>query len=434
MKNLIPFILAFTLGMPGFGQQSITLSFNGIDSLTGNPVALDQVYIQNTTSGCDTTLFGPDPTITLLIFVGMNENPMRLKDNFTILSSGPNPSYGSTIVQIMTVKEQTLRLFLSDISGKKLFEYQNSFETGLHRFSISTSGDRLIFLNASDGIITKTIKLINLSNGISQYNITYSGTDPLSLEPSRKNLETSGFIYYIGDQLSFTAIAARYYNDTIIDSPFQDTTYTFELTHLPWQCGDPVYYEEQTYNTVQISTQCWMKENLNVGKMINTTQNQADNDTIEKYCYNNIAWNCAIYGGLYQWDEMMQYTTTSGAIGLCPPGWHLPTDQEWTILTYFLGGTEVAGGKLKEAGYAHWLPPNTGATNESGFTGFPGGWWAPVSFSGIGTHAHFWSSTQTSSTQACNRVLFNAFASIQSNNNNNKIQAESVRCIKTILR
>jgi uncharacterized protein (TIGR02145 family) len=156
-----------------------------------------------------------------------------------------------------------------------------------------------------------------------------------------------------------------------------------------------VNYAGQTYNTVYIGNQCWFKENLNVGTMIPGANNQTNNGTIEKYCYLNNPVNCATYGGLYQWNEMMQYVTIQGAKGICPTGWHVPTDAEWTTLTTYLGGASVAGGKMKEAGTSHWLSPNTGATNSSGFTALPGG---DRGYSGnfynLTYAAFFWSSSQ----------------------------------------
>ena len=133
-----------------------------------------------------------------------------------------------------------------------------------------------------------------------------------------------------------------------------------------------VTYEGQVYNTVLIGSQCWFKENLNVGTMINGSEEMKDNSIIEKYCYDNDPANCEIYGGLYQWNEMMEYSTTAGVQGICPGGWHSSTYVEWTILIDFLGGESVAGGKIKESGTIHWQSPNTG-TNESGFTALPGG-------------------------------------------------------------
>lgn len=93
-----------------------------------------------------------------------------------------------------------------------------------------------------------------------------------------------------------------------------------------------VTYGGKTYNTVQIDSQCWLKENLDIGVMIPVTQNQTNNGTVEKYCYNNDAAQCATYGGLYQWNEMMAYTQPKGSQGICPSGFHIPTYTEFQIL------------------------------------------------------------------------------------------------------
>jgi uncharacterized protein (TIGR02145 family) len=89
-----------------------------------------------------------------------------------------------------------------------------------------------------------------------------------------------------------------------------------------------VVYEGKTYNTVAIGNQCWLKENLDVGTQINGSLEQTNNSLIEKYCYGDLAANCTTYGGLYQWNEAMQYVTTPGTQGICPIGWHLPTQTD----------------------------------------------------------------------------------------------------------
>lgn len=163
-----------------------------------------------------------------------------------------------------------------------------------------------------------------------------------------------------------------------------------------WECGCSITdsRDSKTYGTVLIGTQCWMAQNLNIGTRINNGQGQGNNSTIEKYCYGDNESNCNIYGGLYQWSEMMQYTFTPGVQGICPAGWHLPTDAEFTILTTYLGGVDVAGGKMKETGTTHWTTPNTGATNESGFTLLPGGFRGYTGgFSLLGDRGSLWSST-----------------------------------------
>jgi len=197
-------------------------------------------------------------------------------------------------------------------------------------------------------------------------------------------------------------------------------------------CGDPFTdpRDEQTYNTVQIGDQCWMAENLNIGIMINVTVNMSDNGIIEKYCYDNDPANCETYGGLYQWNEIMEYTTTPGVQGICPVGWYIPTDDEWTILTDYLGGEGVAGGKMKEAGTTHWSSPNLGATNESGFTGLPGGYrYAWDYFNNITYDGTFWSSSEDYGNYAWSRFLSYFYACIE-HLPYNMLQGFSVRCLK----
>ena len=122
-----------------------------------------------------------------------------------------------------------------------------------------------------------------------------------------------------------------------------------------------------TYNVVAIGTQVWMAENLKTTKYKNGTAIPLITDltawmslTTPGYC-----WYDATYGALYNF-----YTLSTGS--LCPTGWHIPSDAEWTTLTDYLGGETVAGGKLKETGTAHWTTPNSGATNAFGFKGLPG--------------------------------------------------------------
>jgi uncharacterized protein (TIGR02145 family) len=180
-----------------------------------------------------------------------------------------------------------------------------------------------------------------------------------------------------------------------------------------WQCGSPFIdsRDNRIYNTVQIENRCWMAENLNIGTMIAGSSNAANNNIIEKYCYANTTSNCDIYGGLYQWNEAMQYTTQQGLQGICPEGWHFPTDNEFTALSTYLGGASVAGGKIKtmgtiEAGTGLWYSPNTGATNSSGFSALPGGRRSTDGlFYNLGYYGNLWSSSPYDATNAWFRYL-----------------------------
>ena len=187
--------------------------------------------------------------------------------------------------------------------------------------------------------------------------------------------------------------------------------------------------DSQNYNTVQIGTQCWMAENLNIGTMVNGSGNQTDNSTIEKYCFSDNSGNCDTYGGLYQWEEMMEYNTIPGTQGICPMGWHLPNDGEWSILTDFLGGVSIAGGKMKETGTSHWSSPNTGATNSSGFTSLPGGYRTTSgSFLNLNNFTNIWSSSEIGS-NAWNYGLFYNNEQV-GRDNHSKAYGFSVRCVQ----
>jgi uncharacterized protein (TIGR02145 family) len=191
-----------------------------------------------------------------------------------------------------------------------------------------------------------------------------------------------------------------------------------------------ITYGEKTYYTIQIGSQCWLRENLNIGTMINSSNSQTNNGLIEKYCYNNDPANCTTFGGLYQWNEMMQYSTAAGTKGICPDGWHLPTDAEWTTLSISLGGASVAGGKMKEQGTEQWLTPNTSATNSSGFTGIPGGAYNN-SFILMGNYNTLWtSSKEANNPLRCdlyyNSPILNIFVATLSS------VGCSVRCIRNL--
>jgi uncharacterized protein (TIGR02145 family) len=207
----------------------------------------------------------------------------------------------------------------------------------------------------------------------------------------------------------------------------------FELG-IPFKCGDSILYEGKYYNTIQIGTQCWFAENLNVGTKISPTLNQTNNGIKEKYCYNNLESNCDIYGGLYQWNEMMQYVTTEPSQGLCPSKWHIPTDVEWTVMSSYLGGDGFSGGKLKEVGTSHWTTPNTGATDSSGFTAVPAGVRQSSNpaahWNYLGIQNWFWTSTSGTGAFRYYRMLAYNNETIARGLTTNIIWGVSVRCVR----
>ena len=194
-----------------------------------------------------------------------------------------------------------------------------------------------------------------------------------------------------------------------------------------------------SYNTVQIGTQCWTKENLRVSKYRDgsiipldesggtsgnsSAQIWSNRTTGARTVFGHNPANLALLGYLYNWYAI------SDPKGLCPSAWHVPSDAEWTTLTTFLGGESVAGGKMKSISTTYWNLSNVAPTNESGFSTLPGGYRVnDGSFNNINLNAFFWSATELDKNDAWHRYLNyndNVFV-----NYFNKSFGASVRCIK----
>jgi len=186
------------------------------------------------------------------------------------------------------------------------------------------------------------------------------------------------------------------------------------------------------YNTVKIGSQWWMAENLKVtcyrnGDSIPAVIGSPDwaNLTSGAMCsYENDDNNIPVYGLLYNWFALNDIR------GFAPDGWHVPSDEEWQILTEYLGGRGYAGGLLKEEGPAHWDSPNIDAVNFSGFSALAGGYrYDDGDFRHIGVNADFWTSTEYDSSRAWAREL-NSYNSIVDRGAAGKNAGFSVRCIR----
>jgi uncharacterized protein (TIGR02145 family) len=187
------------------------------------------------------------------------------------------------------------------------------------------------------------------------------------------------------------------------------------------------------YNIISIGNQYWMKENLKTtkyrnGDLIGTTSPATLNigsESSPKYqwTYEGVESNVNTYGRLYTW-----YAVTD-VRNVCPSGWHVPSDDEWMTLMDNIGGASINGGKLKETGMVHWASPNTGATNETGFTALPGGGRNEDSFLNIGNSGFWWSATESGSDVAWSWSLSNNISEI-SRLDLLKLAGFSVRCIK----
>ncbi len=257
----------------------------------------------------------------------------------------------------------------------------------------------------------------------------YFGVDP---NPPKVASDQSGALY----ECLPLEYSTQYYWKVVARDP-----YAHEVSSQVWSftTNTPIYplstfvdrRDGQVYKSVTINDRIWMAQNLNIGTMINPSNgtpndgNQVDNGKAEKYCYKNDPANCAIYGGLYQWNEAMAYGTVEGGAGICPDGWHLPTDAEWHDLILFLdpkdaeaqAGTQLALGGL------------------SGFQALFSGYiiFAERKYYDLSDAGYFWSSTVNPNAElshlALIRSIYRGKPAFQQDTSQ-KLNGLPVRCVK----
>lgn len=394
-------IIAIIFMLSVFGQkQLLELTFTAVDNIAY--VQLDSIKVMNRTQGGDTTLYWPDTVLVLGDPVGIPENSSE-KDGFKVFQNYPNPVTDQTTISMYVPFRDEVRIIITDMIGRVVLKSDRVLEKGIHSFKYIPGGGNISFFTAQWRGIKNSKKILHTaSNSNRTSSLLYMG-----IEVSSPHLKTTkdiqNFPFILGDELLYIGYGNALQSG-MLDAPEASETYTFQFaTNMPCPGTPTVEYEGQVYNTIQIFSQCWLKENLNVGVMIPVEQDMTDNDTIEKYCYDNDPTNCDHYGGLYQWDETMQYSVLLEAQGICPQGWHLPTDEEWKVLagaadSQFGIGDQIwdeigsrgfdAGTNLKTI--SGWLYGGNG-TDIFGFSGLPGGYsWLGI-FYNDGFHGDYWS-------------------------------------------
>ena len=282
---------------------------------------------------------------------------------------------------------------------------------------------------------------VNANNQICEVSFEYDTTASfkhyINAIPDTVNGNTSTTISALLTGL--TANTTYYFRTKVISSSY--TTYGTEETFKTTNPGrslisynpDLTYgfvmdIDGNIYKTILIGTQTWMAENLkttsyNDGTVIPFVPGESAWTDLSTpgYCwYNN---DSVSYGAIYNWYA-------AGNNNLCPTGWHVPSDAEWTTLSTFLGGESIAGDKLKETGTTHWLTSNNNSSNQTGFTALPGGYRSySASYGNIKRYGYWWSSTEASSTDAFCRYIFYSFDNL-GRNTSSKNSGFSIRCIK----
>lgn len=350
-------------------------------------------------------------------------NPLpTINDNKTIDENGTG-SFTSSITGLNPGETYYFRAYATNSIGTA-YSCQITFNTMVTVPILTTAElSAITFSSASCG------GNINLDGGtpVTARGICWSTSENPDIEDNKTTdgVGTGNFTSNLSLLITNTTYYIRAYatNDT-------GTGYGNEISFktLESGIGTVTDIDGNVYHTLILGTQIWMVENLKTTKYCNGNPipyiTNDLNQTSGAFCwYNNDIMNKAAYGALYNWYAVGDIRN------IAPVGWHVPTDTEWSKLTTYLGGENVASAKIKESGSLHWMSPNIGATNESGFSALPGGYRFNGSFYSLSTLGFYWSSTEFDATKSWHCLL-----KINESNVNRSVDYKfmgfSVRCVK----
>jgi uncharacterized protein (TIGR02145 family) len=364
-----------------------------------------------------------DGSFTFDNVTGVEDN--QLPTGYEVSNNFPNPFNPTTRIGITLPGRGNVKIEVFNLLGQTVADViEKSFSAGTNFIDIELNdlANGLYFAKITiDGKYSVTKKMMLIYG--SQHLAANGDISNTQLNKSDNNyninLET--------DLDSLVATSLIIGRKTFMDLPSisGDTLDLGNLIIERYCLGTPtITYEGKTYNTVLIGEQCWLRENLDVGTRIDGSQDMSHNSVKEKYCYNDDPANCTTYGGLYQWNEAMQFVTTEGTQGICPTGWHIPTLAEFQTLSTIVGGE---GNVLKEIGQG---TGGGAGTNTSGFSAlFAGYRYFDGYFGGLGSHTFFWSSSEYGATNAGDLVQYGNVSGVFLDYDG-KVFGFSVRCVK----
>ncbi|NQU50939.1 MAG: hypothetical protein HQ522_00195 [Bacteroidetes bacterium] len=418
-------VILIAMIMGAYAQKaSMTLTFTA-DS-NNQHVPLNSILIENLTQGGDTTLYAPDTTLVLDYITGMQEISSKGSNGFSLSQNYPNPIENKTTIGLYLPEKKGVLVIISDVIGRELLNKEFQLKQGNHSFTFYPGRESFYFLTVKAFHQRQTVKMFNSPNyayGSGSFKLEYNGQHAV-LNEYKSEMNLYNFVYDHGDHLKFTSFT-NLGERVITSTPTDAHTYSFHYTGDPCP-GTPTItdIDGNVYNTVQIGSQCWMKENLktttyNNGTSIPNVTNASTWSNLSSGAYvwysNNNSWKES-FGALYNWYAMVD------ANGLCPDGWHIPSDDEWTELINYIGhfglGNELKscrqvnsplGGGCNTSEHPRWSEAYVNyGTDDYGFSGLAGG---TRDFNGtfwdIGIYTGWWSSTENSPSFAWGRYLSN---------------------------
>jgi len=367
--------------------------------LDENNTPLSQVQLSLYTPGkVYTASSSSDGSFSFIVSTDVEDN--NLPSDYSVSEFYPNPFNPKTRIAITLPNSEVVKTEVFNTLGQKVKEItEQVFTAGTNYLDIELKG-------LPNGVYISRITIGGKYTVLKKMMLIYGSQHLASNSPtSRPEIRKSstGLIINLD---SLAATSGLMWKKTFVNLPSFNggTVHLGNLVVERYCIGTPaVTYEGKTYNTVQVGDQCWLKENLDVGVMINSitsADSMRNNGIIEKYCYNNNVANCNTYGGLYQWNEAMRYVTTPGTQGICPTGWHIPALAEFEALKAVVNNNSnalVAVGQGTGAG---------AGTNTSGFSALlAGARNSDGNFGYLGLTTGFWSTTEFYTSNAYSLTL-----------------------------
>ena len=427
MKSVLSTMLLCCFSVALLFAQTTTLTFTG-RIVSNQYVPLSRVVVSNLTKGWQETLLWPD-TVLMMSATGIQDVETQCIASLQASQNNPNPFDGTTFVNLQVVESGDVAVEMTDIAGRIVgAKHFSALQPGIYPMRVTLSSPGLYFLTARQNGQTTSIKMVNRGGGGGN-DISFAGivgpknVSPLP-QPKNAHRSITENPFDLGDQMEYVGFAMlngieeESGHKTHELNASQTIELSFPNTHPCHSNPTVTDIEGNVYNTVQIGDQCWMRESLR-------TTMFADSAPIPMgflysepgpHYYNDSTSYIPLEerGYLYDWAAAMHEASPSNAVpsgvqGICPDGWHLPSDTEWMILLDHVRGQpeyNCAGNPLatsKALSSPSWwnsftmecCPGNQNLypNNATGFRAVPTGTYWTYGYEDTGISASFWTST-----------------------------------------
>lgn len=476
MKKLFFFCVIFIMVYGLFAQNTLSLTFKGQDQ--GNAYfQLDSVRVENLTREWAETIIYPDTEMILLVSVGVDDN-----DFWRDVLIVPNPFVGNAVLCVGNMQEGPARLKVTDVQGRLCAEYSGVVQSGTNAFAISLTTPQIYFVSIQTERGSKSCKLVNVGYGDANRIALVGHPDMESGQDyMKKQMFESEALFVLGDEMRYTGFATiegeMRVSEIVTQEQMEDDTIALVFFQDGIPCSNmPTVtdHEGNVYPTIQVGPQCWTAQSMRAltspttgTYLLNVTPSQYSFSGKIARWYNNDSTTYAAlnYGVLYNWNAVVDtFNTVSGETsvetassqavsavfpdgrrGICPQGWHVPSNAEWSALVNYVKTKEEYFCNYSSLNVAKAFASTTGWTSNSslcaagnnmesnnalGFTAYPEGFFGNGAFSSLGMDSTFWTADQNTSDKGKTWGLYYNNSGVYPSSNSSKSYCYAVRCLR----